>query len=60
MRWRGFCEELIEGAHALDIDLVATLGALLADTPHTRPVPVSGSAGDAATATQMNVESSPV
>ncbi len=58
MRWRGFCEELIEGAHALEIDLVATLGALLADTPHTRPVPVSGTASDAATAAQMNVESS--
>jgi proteasome assembly chaperone (PAC2) family protein len=58
MRWRGFCEELIEGAHALGIDLVATLGALLADTPHTRPVPVSGTASDAATAASMNVESS--
>ena len=58
MRWRGFCEELIEGAHALEIDLVATLGALLADTPHTRPVPVSGSATDAETAAQLNVEPS--
>jgi proteasome assembly chaperone (PAC2) family protein len=58
MRWRGFCEELIEGAHALEIDLVVTLGALLADTPHTRPVPVSGSASDAATAAQLDVEPS--
>jgi proteasome assembly chaperone (PAC2) family protein len=58
MRWRGFCEELIEGAHALDIDTVATLGALLADTPHTRPVPVSGTASDPALAAQLNVESS--
>jgi proteasome assembly chaperone (PAC2) family protein len=58
MRWRGFCEELIEGAHALEIDLVATLGALLADTPHTRPVPVSGSASDPATAAQLDVEPS--
>jgi proteasome assembly chaperone (PAC2) family protein len=58
MRWRGFCEELIEGAHALEIDLVATLGALLADTPHTRPVPVSGSASDPATAALLNVEAS--
>jgi len=58
MRWRGFCEELIEGAHALGIDVVATLGALLADTPHTRPVPVSGTASDPATAADMNLESS--
>ena len=58
MRWRGFCEELIEGAHALEIELVTTLGALLADTPHTRPVPVSGSASDAETAAQLNVEPS--
>ena len=59
MRWRGFCEELIEGAHALEIDLVATLGALLADTPHTRPVPVSGTRERCRRPQpQMNVESS--
>jgi predicted ATP-grasp superfamily ATP-dependent carboligase len=46
MRWRGFCEELLEVAGQLRVELVVTLGALLADSPHTRPVPVSGTASD--------------
>jgi proteasome assembly chaperone (PAC2) family protein len=58
MRWRGFCSELVEAVHALGVDLVATLGALLADTPHTRPVPVSGTASDPATATKLNLDPS--
>jgi proteasome assembly chaperone (PAC2) family protein len=58
MRWRGFCSELVEAVHALGVDLVATLGALLADTPHTRPVPVSGTAGDPATASRLNLDPS--
>ena len=44
MRWRGFCDELLEVTSALGVTLVVTLGALLADSPHTRPVPVSGTA----------------
>jgi hypothetical protein len=46
MRWRGFCEELLAVAAQLEVELVVTLGALLADSPHTRPVPVSGTASD--------------
>jgi proteasome assembly chaperone (PAC2) family protein len=42
MRWRQFCAELLATADDLEVQLVVTLGALLADTPHTRPVPVSG------------------
>jgi proteasome assembly chaperone (PAC2) family protein len=58
MRWRGFCSELVEAVHALGVELVATLGALLADTPHTRPVPVSGTASDSATAARLDLEPS--
>ena len=58
MRWRGFCSELVEAVHALGVDLVATMGALLADTPHTRPVPVSGTASDPATASKLNLDPS--
>ena len=43
MRWRTFCAELLAIADKLNVDTVVILGALLADTPHTRPVPVSGS-----------------
>ena len=42
MRWRGFCAEIINYARALQVEMVVCLGALLADTPHTRPVPVTG------------------
>jgi predicted ATP-grasp superfamily ATP-dependent carboligase len=44
MRWRTFCAELLAIAEKLNVDTVVILGALLADTPHTRPVPVSGAA----------------
>jgi proteasome assembly chaperone (PAC2) family protein len=46
MRWRGFCREILELCHALDVGMVVILGALLADTPHSRPVPVTGTASD--------------
>jgi PAC2 family len=41
MRWRAFCDELVQGLESLGVNLVILLGALLADAPHTRPVPVS-------------------
>jgi hypothetical protein len=44
MRWRQFCAELLAACDDLGGELVITLGALLADTPHTRPIPVTGTA----------------
>ena len=58
MRWRGFCEELIELCRELDVHTVVLLGALLADTPHTRPTPVTGSAYDAESARKWGLETS--
>jgi hypothetical protein len=46
MRWRTFCDELLEVCHSLDVTRVVLLGALLADVPFTRPLPISGSASD--------------
>jgi hypothetical protein len=46
MRWRTFCEELLETCHSLEINRIVLLGALLADVPYTRPLPISGSASD--------------
>jgi predicted ATP-grasp superfamily ATP-dependent carboligase len=46
MRWRTFCDKVIELAEALGVQLVVTLGALLADVPHTRPVSITGLASD--------------
>jgi proteasome assembly chaperone (PAC2) family protein len=42
MRWRAFCRELKDLMVELGVETVVLLGALLADAPHTRPVPVTG------------------
>jgi hypothetical protein len=46
MRWRTFTDELVQGLVDLGVEMVILLGALLADAPHTRPVPVSVGASD--------------
>ena len=46
LRWRTFAELLIDLARELGVEMMITLGALLADVPHTRPSPVTGSASD--------------
>jgi proteasome assembly chaperone (PAC2) family protein len=58
MRWRAFCEEVLDIYRELGVETVLGLGALLADTPHTRPVPVTGSAYDGASATRYGLEQS--
>ena len=50
MRWRRFCTDLVGAFTQLQADMVVLLGALLADSPHTRPVPVTSSAADPALA----------
>jgi predicted ATP-grasp superfamily ATP-dependent carboligase len=56
MRWRGFTAELVSAFRELDVQMVILLGALLADSPHTRPVPVSAAASDGALAAQLHLE----
>ena len=46
LRWRTFTELIVGLARDLRVELVVTLGALLADVPHTRPAPVTGAASD--------------
>jgi proteasome assembly chaperone (PAC2) family protein len=46
LRWRTFSGLVMGLVGELGIELVITLGALLADVPHTRPAPVTGSASD--------------
>jgi proteasome assembly chaperone (PAC2) family protein len=58
MRWRQFCAELIAAADELGAELVVTLGALLADTPHTRPIPVSGTSTDPDLVDRLKLEQS--
>jgi proteasome assembly chaperone (PAC2) family protein len=58
MRWRSFCNEILGFAHELGVEMVVVLGALLGDTPHTRPVPVTGVTSDPDLATALNLEES--
>jgi proteasome assembly chaperone (PAC2) family protein len=46
LRWRTFAGAVIEVAQRLGVEMVVTLGALLADVPHTRAVPITGLASD--------------
>ncbi len=56
MRWRTFCTELLTIANNLNAETVVILGSLLADTPHTRPVPVSGAAYSPESAKRFGLE----
>jgi len=46
MRWRTFCDLIVGLVTDLGVELAVTMGSLLADVPHTRPAPVTGSATD--------------
>lgn len=49
LRWRSYCEQVLQVADELGVRMVVTLGALLAEVPHTRPTPVMGTAYEADT-----------
>jgi proteasome assembly chaperone (PAC2) family protein len=48
MRWRRYCTELLDIAAGLGVRTVVTVGALLADVPHSRPIPVTTTSEDPA------------
>jgi proteasome assembly chaperone (PAC2) family protein len=58
LRWRSFTTVIVELAEALGTQLVVTLGALLADVPHTRPVAITGMASDPALVARLGLTSS--
>ena len=57
-RWNSFCRHVLGVAAHLDASLVVTLGALLADVPHTRPVSIYGSSDDTQLADRLELRSS--
>jgi len=57
-RWRTFTSLIVELAEAIGVQLVVTLGALLADVPHTRPVTVTGFATDPALVSRLGLAQS--
>jgi proteasome assembly chaperone (PAC2) family protein len=56
MRWRAFASELLDLADDLEVEMVITLGSMLADTPHTRPIPVSGTGAHPEIAARLGME----
>lgn len=58
MRWKQFTNEILAVCHELGVEMVVTLGALLADSPHTRPVPVTGTSSDHRVARSLSLEPS--
>jgi predicted ATP-grasp superfamily ATP-dependent carboligase len=58
VRWRTFTNLVVGHAHELGVELVVTLGALLADVPHTRPSPVTGSASTPELVRELNLSTS--
>jgi predicted ATP-grasp superfamily ATP-dependent carboligase len=59
LRWRAFTGHIVDLAEALGVQFVVSLGALLGDVPHTRPVTISGHATDPALMERLGVQSSP-
>src|SRR5437667_576174 len=58
LRWRTFCTEVVDVAQGLGVEMVVTLGALLADVPHSRPVRVTGTAADAELVRKLGLQRS--
>lgn len=56
MKWKTFTSLLLDLADDLEVELVITMGAMLADAPHTRPISVSGSGGHPDIASRLGVE----
>jgi proteasome assembly chaperone (PAC2) family protein len=55
LRWKAFSREIVELAGRFGVEMMVTVGALLADVLHTRPVPVVGSTSDPALADRLGL-----
>lgn len=55
LRWRTFCDQVLEVADELGCTWILTVGALLADVPHTRPTPVFGTSDDDALRSRLSL-----
>ena len=58
LKWRQFCDEILSYAEIHGATTVVTLGALLGDAPHTRSLPVTGTASDPGTITKLGLQRS--
>jgi proteasome assembly chaperone (PAC2) family protein len=58
LKWRTFCNQVIAIAQDLDCRLVVSLGALVAEVPHSRPVPVAGTVTEPDLQSQLHLQPS--
>jgi predicted ATP-grasp superfamily ATP-dependent carboligase len=58
LRWRRFTRLVVDYASELSVELFVSLGSLLADVPHTRPSPVTGSASDPELVDRLGLQAS--
>jgi proteasome assembly chaperone (PAC2) family protein len=58
LRWRGFSETIATAADALGVEMVITLGALIAEVSHTLSVPITGLASDEQLVEELELERS--
>jgi PAC2 family len=58
LRWRGFCDDVVNVARTTGCEIIVTVGALLGDTPHTRDINCTGSATDEVLAARLGMQRS--
>jgi proteasome assembly chaperone (PAC2) family protein len=58
LRWKTYSGLVLKVVQDVGVELVVTLGSLLADVPHTRPAPVSAAASDPSLVEELGVEPS--
>jgi len=58
LRWKTFTNLVLDLSRELGVEMLVTLGSLLADVPHTRPAPVTGAATDPALVSELGLEPS--
>jgi proteasome assembly chaperone (PAC2) family protein len=58
LRWKTFTNLVLGLSRELGVEMLVTLGSLLADVPHTRPAPVTGAATDPALVSDLGLEPS--
>jgi proteasome assembly chaperone (PAC2) family protein len=58
LRWRTFAETVATAADALEVEMMITLGSLIAEVSHTLPVPITGLASSAELVDELDLERS--
>lgn len=58
LRWRSYCSALVSAFRTVAPSKVILLGAMLTDTPHSRPLPVSAASTDERMTAELGIEPS--